>query len=81
MIIKFRLTISIREFRLNDLSENHLIIIKFINFDLFNNKDVNEDSIWTSRGAYRIFIIFYKFEFHIRMLIRIDEKKINFDDF
>ena len=35
----------IREFRLNDLNENHLIIIKFINFDYLNNKDVNKDSI------------------------------------
>ena len=45
VIIKFKLTISIREFRLNDLSENHLIIIKLIDFDYFNNEDVNEDSI------------------------------------
>ena len=45
VIIKFKLTISICEFRLNDLNENHLIIIKFINFDHFNNEDVNENSI------------------------------------
>ena len=36
---------SIREFRLNDLNENHLIIIKLINFDYLNNEDVNEDLI------------------------------------
>ena len=45
VIIKFKLIILIREFRLNDLSENHLIIIKFINFDNFNNEDVNKNSI------------------------------------
>ena len=45
VIIKFKLTISIREFRLNDLSENHLIIIKLINFDYFNNEGVSGDSI------------------------------------
>ena len=36
---------SIREFRLSDLSENHLIIIKLINFDYLNNEDVSENSI------------------------------------
>ena len=45
MIIKLELTISIYKFDLNDLSENHLIIIKFIDFKHFNNKDVNDDSI------------------------------------
>ena len=45
VIIKFELIISICEFDLSDLSENHLIIIKFINFEHFNNKNVNDDSI------------------------------------
>ena len=45
IIIRFKLIISIREFRLSDLSENHLIIIKFINFGHFNNEDVSEGSI------------------------------------
>ena len=45
VIIKFELIISIYKFDLNDLSENHLIIIKFIDFEHFNNKDVNDDSI------------------------------------
>ena len=44
-IIKFELMISICEFDLNDLSENHLIIIKLIDFEHFNNKNVNDDSI------------------------------------
>ena len=44
-IIKFELTISICEFDLNNLNENHLIIIKLIDFEHFNNKDVNDDSI------------------------------------
>ena len=44
-IIKFELTISICEFNLNSLNENHLIMIKFIDFEHFNNKDVNDDSI------------------------------------
>ena len=45
VIIKFELMMSIYEFGLNDLSENHLIIIKFIDFEHFNNKNVNNDSI------------------------------------
>ena len=45
VIIKFKLMISICEFDLNDLSENYLIIIKLIDFEYFNNKDVNDDSI------------------------------------
>ena len=36
---------SICEFDLNDLSENHLIIIKLIDFEHFNNKNVNDNSI------------------------------------
>ena len=44
-IIKFELIMFICEFDLNDLSENHLIIIKLIDFEHFNNKDVNDDSI------------------------------------
>ena len=44
VIIKFKLIMSICEFCLNDLSENHLIIIKFVNFDYLNNEDVNRDS-------------------------------------
>ena len=44
-IIKFELTISIREFDLNDLNENHLIITKLIDFEYFNNENVNDDSI------------------------------------
>ena len=72
---------SICEFYLNDLNENHLIITKLIDFEHFNNKDVSDDSIYSSRETYKIFIIFYKFEFYTRMLTRVDEKKINFDDF
>ena len=45
LIMKFDLTILIREFRLNDLNENHLIIIKLVNFNHFNNENVNENSI------------------------------------
>ena len=37
--------ISIREFRLNDLSKNHLIVIKLIDFEYFNNESVDKDSI------------------------------------
>ena len=81
MIIKFELTISICEFDLSDLSENHLIITKFIDFEHFNNKDVNDNSIYSFRETHKIFVIFYKFEFYTRMLIRVDEKKINFDNF
>ena len=44
-IIKFELIISICEFDLNDLNENHLIITKFIDFEHFNDKNVNDDSI------------------------------------
>ena len=44
-IIKFELIISICEFDLNDLNENHLIMIKLIDFEYFNNKDVNDNSI------------------------------------
>ena len=44
-IIKFELTISICEFDLNDLNENHLIITKLIDFKYFNNKNVNDNSI------------------------------------
>ena len=80
-IIKFKLTILICEFYLNDLNENHLIIIKFIDFKHFNNKNVNDNSIYSFREIYKIFVIFYKFEFYIKMLIRIDEKEINFDNF
>ena len=36
---------SICEFRLSDLNENHLIIIKLINFEHFDNKDVSDCSI------------------------------------
>ena len=81
MIIKFKLTISICEFCLNDLNKNHLIIIKFIDFEHFNNKDVNDNSIYSSREIRKIFVIFYKFEFYTKVLIRIDEKEINFDNF
>ena len=81
MIIKFKLTILIYEFYLNDLNENHLIIIKLIDFEHFNNKNVNDDSIYSSRGTRKIFVIFYKFEFHMRVLIRVNEKEINFDNF
>ena len=45
VIIKLQLTMLICEFDLNDLSENHLIIIKLIDFKHFNNKNVNDDSI------------------------------------
>ena len=44
-IIKFKLMISICEFRLNDLNEDHLIIIKFINFEYFDNKSVSGCSV------------------------------------
>ena len=36
---------SIREFRLSDLNENYLIITKLIDFNHFNNEDINKDSI------------------------------------
>ena len=81
VIIKFKLMMSICEFYLNDLNENHLIMIKLINFEHFNDKDVNNDSVYSFREIRKVFVIFYKFEFHIKMLIRIDEKEINFDDF
>ena len=45
VIIKFELIILICEFDLNDSSENHLIIINFIDFEHFNNKNVNNNSI------------------------------------
>ena len=61
--------ISIREFRLSDLNESHLIIIKLIDFDQFNNENVDEDSIQSINEIRKIFIIFYKFEFNTRMLI------------
>ena len=44
-IIRFELIMSIYEFDLNDLSENYLIIIKLIDFEHFNNKDVSDNSI------------------------------------
>ena len=81
MIIKFKLIISIYKFYLNDLNKNHLIIIKFIDFEYFNNKNVNDNSIYSFREIYKIFVIFYKFESYMRMLTRIDEKEINFDNF
>ena len=45
VIIKFKLIISIYKFDLSDLSENHLIVIKFIDFEHFNNKNVSDNSI------------------------------------
>ena len=44
-IIKFEFTMSIREFRLSDLYESHLIITKFVDFGYFDNENVDEDSI------------------------------------
>ena len=73
--------ISIREFRLNDLNKNYLIIAKFIDFDHFNNEDVDKNSIQSISETYKIFVIFYKFESYARMLIQIYEKEINFDNF
>ena len=66
---------------INDLNENHLIIIKLIDFDYRNNEDVDENSIQLINETRKIFVIFYKLEFYARMLIRICEKKINFDSF
>ena len=35
---------SINKFRLNNLGENYLIIIIFVNINYFNDKDVNYNS-------------------------------------
>ena len=56
-IIKFELIMSIREFRLSDLNKSHLIIIKFIDFDHFNNEDVDENSIQSISETRKIFVI------------------------
>ena len=54
--------ISIREFRLSDLCESYLIMIKFVDFNYFNNEDVGGDSIQSINKVRKIFVISYKLE-------------------